>query len=70
MATVRLGSSNWGLLPSLDTVDPARINVVIYDLVSQPRQRVANLAAMVGGAPVSSETNPPFTIRVLSSRTK
>jgi hypothetical protein len=58
------------LLPTIDAVDPARINVAIYDLVRQPRQQVANLAAMVGGAPVSSETNPPFTIRVLSSRTK
>jgi hypothetical protein len=70
MATVRLGSSNWGLLPTVDAVDPARINVVIYDLVSQPRHQVANLAATVGGAPVSSETNPPFTVRVVSSRTK
>lgn len=70
MATVRLGSSNWGLLPTIDAVDPARINVAIYDLVRQPRQQVANLAATVGGAPVSSETNPPFTVRVVSSRTK
>lgn len=70
MATVRLGSSNWGLLPTIDAVDPARVNVVVYDLVRQPRQQVANLAATVGGAPVSSETNPPFTIRVLSSRMK
>ena len=70
MATVRLRSSNWGLLPTVDGVDPARIHVVIYDLASQPRQQVADLLATVGGAAVSSETNPPFTVRVISSRTK
>ncbi len=70
MATVRLGSSNWGLVPTVDAVDPARIHVVVYDLASQPRQQVADLSAELGGAAVSSETNPPFFVRVVSSRTK
>jgi hypothetical protein len=70
MASVRLDSSNWGLLPTVDPLDPARINIAIYDLLPQPRQQVASLTATVGGAPVSSETNPPFTVRVVSSRAK
>lgn len=70
MAAVRLGSANYGLLPTVDGVNPARIHVVVYDLESQPRQQVADLFATVGGAAVSSATNPRFSIRVISSPTK
>jgi beta-lactamase regulating signal transducer with metallopeptidase domain len=67
MATIRRGTSNWGLLTTVDAADPSAIHVVVYDLSSQPRQQVADVFTRVGGPSVPSETNPPFTIRVVAS---
>ncbi len=68
MASIRIGASDWGLVPTFDDADPAGIRVEIYDLKAEPRHRLTELVATSNGPAVTSETTPAFTVRVVSSK--
>ena len=68
MGTVRLRDVAWGLVPTVNEADPATVHIRIYDIRAEPRQQAADVDATVGGAAVSSETDPPFTVRIIAIR--
>jgi beta-lactamase regulating signal transducer with metallopeptidase domain len=59
---------NWGLRPTVDTVDESRVQLDVFDLSATPHAKVAELALRVGESLVDVP-GAPFAVRIRSTRT-
>ena len=63
-ATITTNTSKVGVVPTV--TDAGIVRVDVFDLLSTPHKQMGTMEVAVGGDPVQSETDPRFTLRVIS----